>query len=155
MTITIFSDGSARNNGSGPGGWGTILKYGNHEKEISGGFRLTTNNRMELYSVLMAIQAIKTKGCILDIYSDSAYVVNSISKGWVDNWEKNKYKDRKNSDLWKIFQDIRKDFTINMIWVKGHANNAGNNRCDILATTQSAEANKQNWKVDEWYEANK
>ena len=151
MTIEIFTDGSSRGN-PGPSGCGAILKYGEHEKEISCGFRLSTNNRAELYSVIMAIKAIKTKGCQLDIYSDSSYVVNSISKGWVDSWEKKNYKDRKNSDLWKEFQKIRKDFTINMIWVKGHANNPGNNRCDILATSQSADANKQNWAVDLFYE---
>lgn len=161
MTITIFTDGSARthiagiNNGCGPGGWGAILKHGEYVKEISGGFRLTTNNRMELTSVIEAIKRIKTKGCQLDIYSDSAYVVNAVSKGWVDNWRKTNYKGKKNDDLWRIFQDIRKDFTINMIWVKGHANNPGNNRCDELATAQSAESNRANWLIDEWYEANK
>ena len=100
----------------------------------------------------MAIKAIKIKGCRLDIYSDSAYVVNSISKGWVDNWEKINYKNKKNSDLWKEFQNIRKYFVINMIWVKGHASNAGNNRCDELATQASSKNNEANWKIDIGYE---
>ena len=151
MIITIFTDGSSRGN-PGPSGWGAILKYGTHQKEISAGYRLSTNNRCELLSVIEAIKIIKTKGCQLDIYSDSAYVVNSIAKGWVDNWEKKNYKDKKNSDLWKQFQELRKNYTINMIWVKGHAANAGNNRCDVLATSQSAETNKANWLVDSFYE---
>ncbi len=151
MTISIFTDGSSRGN-PGPSGWAAILKHGEHIKEISGGLRLSTNNRSELLSVIKAIQELKIKSCDLDIYSDSSYVVNSISKGWVDTWEKNSYKDRKNSDLWIIFQEIRKDFNINMIWVKGHANNEFNNRCDILATAASSENNKNNWLIDTFYE---
>ena len=152
MIIELWADGSARNNGSGPGGWAAILKYGDHIKEIFGGFRLTTNNRMELFSVIEAIKCIKNKNCTLNIYSDSAYVVNSIEKGWVDNWEKTNYKDKKNSDLWKEFQKIRKDFIINIIWVKGHESNINNIRCDLLATTQSSDENKLYWKIDTFYE---
>lgn len=152
MTITIYTDGSARFN-PGPGGWGARLEYNGHIKEISGSFRHTTNNRMELMAVIEAIKCIKTKGVTLDIYSDSSYVVNSISKGWLDNWVKTNFKDKANVDLWKEFLSIRDNFTINMIWVKGHASNAGNNRCDELATAASADLNKANWLVDKVYES--
>jgi len=151
MIITIFTDGSARFN-PGPGGWGAILQSGNHVKEISGSFRHTTNNRMELTAVLEAIKCLKVKNVTLDIYSDSAYVVNTISKGWIDNWIKTNFKDKANVDLWKQFLELRKDYTINMIWVKGHASNVGNNRCDQLATAASADANKENWAIDIIYE---
>lgn len=151
MIVTIYTDGSARFN-PGPGGWAAILEYGTNRKEISGGYRHTTNNRMELLSVINAIKCLKVKGCELNIYSDSAYVVNTISKGWLLNWVKTNFKDKKNSDLWKEYLTVSKDFTVNMIWVKGHANNIGNNQCDILATTQSADANKANWLIDTTYE---
>lgn len=153
-TITIHTDGSAAPN-PGRGGWAAILSSGEYTKEICGGYRLTTNNRMELMSVIEAIKRIKHENAQLDIYSDSSYVVDSISKGWVDNWARTNYKGKKNSDLWKEFQELRKKYTINMIWVKGHASNPGNNRCDELACSQSAESNRLNWKIDEWYEANK
>lgn len=150
-TITIWTDGSARFN-PGPGGFGAILKYKEHVKEISCGYRHTTNNRMELLAVIEAIRRVKNKGYKLNIYSDSSYVVNSIEKGWVYDWQKKNFKGKKNSDLWKIFLEISKDFNINMIWVKGHATNKGNNRCDELATTASSETNKENWLVDSIYE---
>ena len=153
MTITIYTDGSARFN-PGPGGWGARLEYNGHIKEISGSYRHTTNNRMELTAVIEAIKCLKVKNVTLDIYSDSSYVVNSISKKWVDTWAKNNFKDRANTDLWKEFLKLRKDYTINMIWVKGHASNTGNNRCDELATAASSDANKQNWLIDQIYESN-
>ena len=152
MTITIYTDGSARNN-PGPGGWGAILESGTHRKEISGSFRKTTNNRMELMAVIEAIKCLKVKNVQLDIYSDSSYVVNSISKGWLDNWVKTNFKDKANVDLWKEFLSLRDSYTINMIWVKGHASNVGNNRCDELATAASADSNKLNWAIDTWYES--
>jgi len=102
--------------------------------------------------VLEAIKCLKVKNVTLDIYSDSAYVVNTISKGWIDNWIKTNFKDKANVDLWKQFLELRKDYTINMIWVKGHASNVGNNRCDQLATAASADANKENWAIDIIYE---
>jgi ribonuclease HI len=151
MTITIYTDGSARFN-PGPGGWGARLEWNGHIKEISGSFRHTTNNRMELTAVIEAIKCLKVKNVTLDIYSDSSYVVNSISKKWVNNWVKTNFKDKKNKDLWLEFLEISKDYTINMIWVKGHAANPGNNRCDELATAASADLNKQNWLVDKIYE---
>ena len=151
MIITIYTDGSARFN-PGPGGWGAILESGTHRKEISGSFRYTTNNRMELTAVIEAIKCLKVQNATLDIYSDSAYVVNSISKGWIDNWVKTNFKDKANSDLWKQFISLRSNYTINMIWVKGHASNVGNNRCDVLATSASADSNKANWAIDTVYE---
>ena len=150
--ISIWTDGSARFN-PGPGGWAAVLKYGEHVKEISGSVRMTTNNRMELTSVIEAIKCLKRKGLDLQIYSDSSYVVNAISKGWLENWVKTNFKGKANADLWKEYLQVSKDFNITMIWVKGHATNEGNNRCDQLATAASADANKANWGVDSIYES--
>lgn len=152
MIITIFTDGSCRGN-PGVGGWGVILEYNGHIKELSGSFRYTTNNRMELISVINSIKALKVKNVVLNIYSDSSYVVNAISKGWLLNWVKKDFKGMKNKDLWLEYLDISKDFTINMIWVKGHASNPGNNRCDELATAASSDNNKHNWLIDKCYES--
>jgi len=153
MTITIYTDGSCAPTNPGPGGWGAILESGTHRKEISGSFRHTTNQRMELTAVIEAIKCLKVKNVTLDIYSDSAYVVNSISKGWIDNWVKTNFKGKANVDLWKEFLTLRDNYTINMIWVKGHASNAGNNRCDELATAASNSKNNLNWAIDTWYES--
>lgn len=138
--IEIYTDGSSRGN-PGPGGWGSILICGDHRKEISGGFKLTTNNRMELLSVISALEALKTNGNDITIYSDSQYVVNSVSKGWVFNWIRTNKKDAKNMDLWKRFVSLYKLNKITFVWVKGHADNELNNRCDVLATTASAQKN--------------
>jgi ribonuclease HI len=154
MKITIHTDGSSRFN-PGPSGWGAILSQGDYVKEISCGYRLSTNNRMELMAVIEAIKMMKKKGLDLEIYSDSAYVVNSIEKGWVFNWAKTNFKDRVNADLWRQFVELYTDFNITMIWVKGHASNEGNNRCDTLATLASSDSNKDNWRIDEAYEKSK
>jgi ribonuclease HI len=138
--IEIYTDGSSKGN-PGPGGWGSILISGDHRKEISGGFKFTTNNRMELMSVICALEALKNNGHDITIYSDSQYVVNSVSKGWVFNWIRTNKKDAKNMDLWKRFVSLYKLNKINFIWVKGHADNELNNRCDVLATTASAQKN--------------
>lgn len=151
MTITIYTDGSAAPN-PGHGGWGAILKSGTYTKEISGSYRLTTNNRMELMAVIQSIKMLKAKNCDLEIYSDSSYVVDSISKGWVNNWVKTNFKGKKNSDLWKEYLILAANYNVKMVWVKGHATNPGNNRCDELATAASSEANRNNWLVDDWYE---
>ncbi len=134
--ITIYTDGSSRGN-PGPGGFGSILISGEQRKEISGGFKFTTNNRMELMSVICALEALKTSGNDITIYSDSQYVVNSVEKGWVFNWIKNNKKDAKNMDLWKRFVTLYPNNKIKFIWVKGHASNELNNQCDVLATTAS------------------
>lgn len=151
--IHIYTDGSSRGN-PGPGGLGAILMYKNVCKEISRGFRHTTNNRMELLAVIESLKLIKTKDIEVNIYSDSTYVVNSIKKGWVLNWQKNNFKDRLNADLWQEYLTVSKGLKIEMIWVKGHASNEFNNRCDVLATTASASENKSSWIVDKIYESN-
>ena len=149
--IKIYTDGAARGN-PGPGGYGVLLLSGQHKKELSGGFRYTTNNRMELPAVIEGLRAIKKNELPVTIYSDSQYVVNAISKGWLNTWIKTNFKgDKKNPDLWKIFYELSKQFVINMVWVKGHADNAYNNRCDELATSA---ADGKNLAVDEWYEEN-
>ncbi|MEO7047115.1 MAG: ribonuclease HI [Ferruginibacter sp.] len=133
--ITIYTDGSSRGN-PGPGGYGTILMYGHHRKELSQGFKYTTNNRMELMAVIAGLKAITKKNIPVVIYSDSQYVVRAIEEGWLKNWIKTNFKGgKKNSDLWRIYHDLSKDFKVKMIWVKGHADNPFNNRCDELATT--------------------
>lgn len=147
--ISIYTDGSSRGN-PGPGGFGAILKSGKHYKEISQGFRKTTNNRMELLSVISALEAIKQDNAKCTIYSDSKYVVDSVEKGWVFNWEKKNFKKKKNVDLWKRFLLIYKKHTIRFIWVKGHAGHPENERCDDLAV-QAAQG--RNLLIDKGYEA--
>jgi ribonuclease HI len=133
--ITIYTDGSSRGN-PGPGGYGAILMFGHHRKELSQGFKYTTNNRMELMAVIAGLKAITKKHIPVVIYSDSQYVVRAIEEGWLKNWIKTNFKGgKKNSDLWRIYHDLSKDFTVKMVWVKGHADNPFNNRCDELATT--------------------
>jgi ribonuclease HI len=147
-TITIYTDGSAKGN-PGNGGYGAVMMSGKHKKELSEGFRLTTNNRMELLSVIVALESIKTDGADVQIFSDSKYVVDSVEKGWVFNWQKKGFKGKKNIDLWKRFLLIYPKHTIKFNWVKGHAGNLYNERCDELAV-QAAEGD--NLLVDEGYE---
>ena len=148
--ITIYTDGSSRGN-PGPGGYGTILMYGSHQKELSGGYRYTTNNRMELMAVIAGLQALTKKEIPVVIYSDSQYVVRAIEEGWLKTWIKTNFKGgKKNSDLWKIFYELSQKFSIKMVWVKGHADNPYNNRCDELAT---AAADGKNLAPDKEYEA--
>ena len=135
--ITIYTDGSSRGN-PGPGGYGSILIYKDIKKEISGGYRYTTNNRMELMAVIAALQVLKKKKLNIIIYSDSSYVVNTVEKKWLNSWIKNDFKDKKNKDLWLMYHELAKDHTIQFKWVKGHSSNVLNNRCDQLAT-QSAD----------------
>ncbi len=147
--ITIYTDGSSRGN-PGPGGFGAILMYNGHHKELSQGFRLTTNNRMELMAVIAGLKALTKNEIPIRIYSDSQYVVNAIEKGWLNTWIKTNFKGgKKNSDLWKEYFTLSKDFNIKMIWVKGHADNPYNNRCDELATSA---ADGKHLLVDEAYE---
>jgi ribonuclease HI len=130
--IKIFTDGAAQGN-PGPGGYGTILRYGQNEKELSEGFRLTTNNRMELLAVIKGLEAIKKDGIPVTIYSDSQYVVNSVEKGWLWGWEKKNFKDKANPDLWKLYIPLHRRFKPKFIWIKGHAGHPENERCDQLA----------------------
>jgi ribonuclease HI len=146
--ISIYTDGAARGN-PGPGGFGTILLYQGHKREISGGFRLTTNNRMELMAVIVGLEALKNEKETVTIYSDSKYVVDSIAKRWVFGWEKKGFLNKKNPDLWKRFLVVFRKHVVYIEWVKGHAENEWNNRCDELAT---AAADKMDLLADEGYE---
>jgi len=128
--ITLFSDGSALGN-PGPGGYGTILRYGEKEKELSGGESYTTNNRMELKGVIEGLKALR-EPCIVDIVSDSSYVVKGINE-WLANWIKRDFKKVKNPDLWREYIEVSKPHTIHAIWVRGHDGHIENERCDTLA----------------------
>jgi ribonuclease HI len=130
--IKIFTDGSSRGN-PGPGGYGVVMLYKGNRKELSQGYIITTNNRMELTAVIKALEAIKKNSIKITIYSDSKYVVESVEKGWVWNWGEKKFKKKKNIDLWKQFIPLYKKFNIKFIWVKGHAGIKENERCDKLA----------------------
>jgi len=147
--ITLYTDGAARGN-PGRGGYGAVLIYGNHKKELSKGFKHTTNNRMELWAIIAGLESITKRELPITIYSDSQYVVNSINKGWLNAWMKTNFKGgKKNPDLWKKYHSLSKDFIINIVWVKGHADNEFNNRCDELATVA---ADGENLDVDVEYE---
>lgn len=130
--IKIFTDGSSRGN-PGPGGYGVVMLYKGNRKELSQGYKITTNNRMELTAVIKALEAIKKNSIKVTIYSDSKYVVESVEKGWIWNWGKKNFKKKKNIDLWKQFIPLYKKFNIKFVWVKGHAGIKENERCDELA----------------------
>lgn len=137
--LTIYTDGASRGN-PGPGGYGAILQWGNKRKELSAGYKHTTNNRMELMAVIAALETLKKEGLDIVIYTDSRYIVNAVEKGWLFNWVKQRFKDKKNKDLWLRFLTSYKKHHIRFIWVKGHAQNPLNNRCDQLATTAADHA---------------
>src|SRR6056297_1581416 len=134
--ITIYTDGAARGN-PGPGGYGIVLLSGGYRKELSEGYRLTTNNRMELLAVIVALEALKIPGSEVTVYTDSKYVADAVEKGWVFNWVKKRFKNKKNPDLWMRFLDAYQKHTVKFVWVKGHANNPLNERCDQLAVEAS------------------
>jgi len=148
--LTMYTDGASRGN-PGPGGYGTILFWGGHRKELSQGYRRTTNNRMELMAVIAGLEALKREGLKITIYSDSQYVVKAWEQGWLKNWIATNFKGgKKNKDLWLQFNELAKKNTIRFIWVRGHADNPDNNRCDELAT---AAADGGHLLTDEGYEA--
>jgi ribonuclease HI len=149
--ITIYTDGAAKGN-PGPGGYGIILQSGPHYKEVSQGFRLTTNNRMELMSVCVALEMLKTESCNVTVYSDSKYVVDSVEKRWIDGWIKRSWKNVKNPDLWKRYLTIASKHKVRFKWIRGHNGHPMNERCDFLAVEASVGANLL---VDSWYEAHK
>jgi len=133
--VTIYTDGACSGN-PGPGGWAAILIYGNKKKEISGGEKSTTNNRMELISVISALEALR-EPCKVTIHTDSQYVANAINMGWLESWQKKGWKrkggDVKNPDLWIKLVSLLESHNVEFIWVKGHAENEYNNRCDEMA----------------------
>jgi ribonuclease HI len=145
--VAIYTDGSSRGN-PGPGGYGVVLKYHGHRKELSAGFKRTTNNRMELLAVIVGLEALKTKKQAATIYSDSKYVVDAVQKGWLVSWLRKDFKGKKNADLWKRFCKIHQQHQVSFCWIKGHAGNAENERCDQLAV-QSAQ--RQMLSVDQGY----
>lgn len=150
--IEIYTDGAASGN-PGPGGYGVILRSGSHYKELSGGFRLTTNNRMELLAVIVGLESIKKPGTQVTIYSDSKYVVDSVEKKWVFGWVKKGFKDKKNKDLWIRFLAIYKMHDVKFIWIKGHNAHPENERCDVLAV--AAGKQKSTLAIDVEFEAEK
>lgn len=134
--ITIYTDGASSGN-PGPGGYGTILLYKNHKKELSQGYRQTTNNRMELLAVIKGLEALKGTGHRVTVYSDSKYVVDSVEKAWIWNWQTKGFKGKKNVDLWKLFIPLYQKHQVKFKWVKGHYGNPLNERCDELAVNAS------------------
>ncbi|MDO9552070.1 ribonuclease HI [Rhodonellum sp.] len=149
--IKIYTDGAAKGN-PGPGGYGTILLYNQHRKELSEGFRLTTNNRMELMAVIKGLQELKVEGIPVTVYSDSKYVVDAVEKGWIWKWQKTGFKDKKNVDLWKIYIPLHLKYKPKFVWVKGHAGHLLNERCDELAVEAAL---RRNLPADESYEREK
>lgn len=147
--VEVYTDGGASGN-PGPGGYGVLLMYKQHRKEMSQGYRLTTNNRMELLAVITALEALKEEGLNVAIYSDSKYVVDAVAKGWVFGWEKKGFKGKKNPDLWQRFLKVYRRHKVTFRWVKGHAGHPLNERADELAVKAYQEGNLL---IDEGYEA--
>lgn len=139
--VTVFTDGACSGN-PGPGGYGVILKYGNHVKELSAGYKRTTNNRMELMAIIAALEALK-EPCEVELYSDSRYIVDAINKGWAkrwraNGWKRNKKEAAKNPDLWQRLLDLLDKHRVTVHWVRGHAGHPENERCDQLAVAAAA-----------------
>lgn len=149
MLIDIYTDGSALGN-PGPGGLGIVLISGKYRKEMAAGFRLTTNNRMELLAVIIALETLKGESHDVTVYSDSRYVVDSIALRWVFGWAKKGFQGKKNPDLWRRFLNIYPRHRLKMVWVKGHADNPENNRCDQMAV--AAAHDKAHHNIDKGYE---
>lgn len=146
--IEIFTDGASSGN-PGPGGYGVILRSGQHYKELSEGFRKTTNNRMELLAVIKGLEALKNPNQTVTIYSDSKYVIDAVEKKWVQSWLAKGFKDKKNKDLWLRYLDVSKLHQINFSWVRGHNGHPENERCDELAVAASKQ---QNLLIDSVFE---
>ncbi len=134
--IEIYTDGASSGN-PGPGGYGAILRSGQHYKELSAGYRKTTNNRMELLAVIKALEALKNLNQNVTVHSDSKYVIDAIEKRWVHGWVSKGFKDKKNKDLWLRYLELSKLHHINFVWVRGHNGHPENERCDQLAVAAS------------------
>lgn len=147
--IEVYTDGASSGN-PGPGGYGIIMRKGNFEKEFSQGFRRTTNNRMELLAVIVALEQIKIENAEVRVFSDSKYVIDAVQKGWVFGWEKKGYAGKKNPDLWRRFLKVYRKHKVHFVWVKGHANHPENERCDTLAVAASKRGQLE---IDREYEA--
>lgn len=147
--IEIFTDGASSGN-PGPGGYGVILRSGKHYKELSEGFRKTTNNRMELLAVIKGLEALKSLNQSVTIYSDSKYVIDAIEKRWVYGWLQKGFKDKKNKDLWLRYLEVSKLHNIKFVWVRGHAGHPENERCDVLAV---AAGKQKDLLIDSVFEA--
>ena len=142
--VVIYTDGACSGN-PGPGGYGAVLLYNGHRKELSGGFRLTTNNRMEMLAVIEALRALKDR-CAVKLHSDSQYVINAIEKGWAAKWKANGWMRNKkdkavNPDLWQQLLDLCKQHKVEFVWVRGHSGNIENERCDQLAVAATMQPN--------------
>lgn len=149
MKVLVYTDGASRGN-PGPGGYGVVMIAGKHRKELSQGYRRTTNNRMELLAVIVALEAMKKPGLDIDLYTDSKYVVDAVEKKWVFGWQKKNFKGKANADLWIRFLKIYPIHKVTFHWVKGHAGHPLNERCDELATEA---ADSGQLKIDSVYEA--
>jgi len=145
--IVIYTDGAAKGN-PGPGGYGVVLISGAHRKEISEGFQFTTNNRMELLAAIVGLESLKFDNSEVTIYTDSKYVSEAVEKGWVFSWEKTNFNKKKNPDLWLRFLKVFRKHKVKFVWIKGHANNKENERCDFLAVQASVE---KNLNIDKGY----
>ena len=148
--VYIYTDGSAKGN-PGNGGYGIVMSYNQVVKEFYQGYRLTTNNRMELLAIIVALEKMKTNQYPIHIYSDSKYVIDSITKKWVFDWEKKKYKGKKNSDLWKRYMKLHRQFNLSFHWIKGHDGHKENERCDKLAVLAAEDV--RNHLVDDFFES--
>ena len=140
--IVIYTDGAARGN-PGPGGLGVVMLYGKHRRELSEGYKLTTNNRMELLAVIRGLEVLKRNDLTVKIFTDSRYVSDAVNKGWVFGWEVKRFKNKKNVDLWQQFLVLYRKYKVQFIWVKGHASIPENERCDRLAVEASFGASLQ------------
>ncbi len=137
--IIIYTDGAARGN-PGPGGYGVVMKYGSHRKELAQGYQLTTNNRMELLAVIVALEQLKYDDSEVTVYSDSRYVCEAVNQGWLFDWERKGFKKKKNPDLWRRFLKSYRKHRVKLVWVKGHSHIPENERCDQLAVEASNQA---------------
>lgn len=138
--ILIYTDGAASGN-PGPGGYGVVMKYGAHRKEMSQGYKLTTNNRMELLAAIVALEQLKKKGSEVTIFTDSRYVSDAVTRGWVFDWQRKGFKKKKNPDLWKRFLKAYEQHRVKIRWIKGHADNEENELCDRMAVEASRGSN--------------